>query len=72
MSGPRHPDRVSPRGRGPAPRDYGDAGLVSCAERIRGQNWSEAYVFFKHEDDGTAPIFARRLIEVMGAEATPV
>ena len=23
--------------------------------RMRGQGWSEAYVFFKHEDDGTAP-----------------
>jgi uncharacterized protein YecE (DUF72 family) len=48
---------------------YGDADLAAWADRIRGENWSEAYVFFKHEDDGTAPQFARRLMEVMGAPA---
>ena len=47
--------------------NYGDAELAAWAERIRGQGWSEAYVFFKHEDDGTAPKFARRLMEIAGA-----
>jgi hypothetical protein len=28
-------------------------------------------VFFKHEDDGTAPTFALRLMRVMGAPAEP-
>jgi uncharacterized protein YecE (DUF72 family) len=51
--------------------DYGDRDLEAWAERIRGQGWSEAYVFFKHEDDGTAPKFARRLIEVASAQAAP-
>jgi uncharacterized protein YecE (DUF72 family) len=46
--------------------NYGDADLAAWAERTRGQNWSEAYVFFKHEDDGTAPNFALRLIELSG------
>jgi uncharacterized protein YecE (DUF72 family) len=46
---------------------YGDRDLEAWAERIRGQGWSEAYVFFKHEDDGTAPTFARRLMEIVGA-----
>ena len=46
---------------------YGDGDLAAWAERIRGENWSEAYVFFKHEDDGTAPKFARRLMEIVGA-----
>jgi uncharacterized protein YecE (DUF72 family) len=49
--------------------NYGDAELAAWAERIRSQGWSEAYVFFKHEDDGTAPVFARRLLQVMGAPA---
>jgi hypothetical protein len=40
-------------------------------ERMRGQGWSEAYVFFKHEDDGTAPAFARRLLEAAGAQSAP-
>jgi uncharacterized protein YecE (DUF72 family) len=48
--------------------DYGDADLEAWAERIRGQGWSEAYVFFKHEDDGAAPKFARRLMEIVGGE----
>ena len=41
--------------------NYGDADLEAWAERMRSQGWSEAYVFFKHEDDGTAPQFALRL-----------
>jgi hypothetical protein len=36
---------------------------------MRGQGWSEAYVFFKHEDDGTAPQFALRLMGIMCAPA---
>jgi hypothetical protein len=28
-------------------------------------------VFFKHEDDGTAPKFALRLMQVVGAQAVP-
>jgi uncharacterized protein YecE (DUF72 family) len=49
--------------------NYGDGELEAWAERIRDQGWSEAYVFFKHEDDGTAPVFAQRLMNVMGAAA---
>jgi hypothetical protein len=30
-----------------------------------------AHVFFKHEDDGTAPQFALRLMQVMGAQPAP-
>jgi uncharacterized protein YecE (DUF72 family) len=51
--------------------NYGDADLAAWADRIRRQNWSEAYVFFKHEDDGTAPTFALRLLRVMEASAEP-
>ena len=51
--------------------NYGDADLEAWAGRMRSQGWSEAYVFFKHEDDGTAPTFALRLMEVMGAQAMP-
>jgi len=47
--------------------DYGDADLEAWAERIRGQGWSEAYVFFKHEDEGAAPQLALRLMRIMGA-----
>jgi uncharacterized protein YecE (DUF72 family) len=44
--------------------DYTDADLEAWAERIRGQGWSEAYVFFKHEDEGAAPKLALRLMEL--------
>jgi uncharacterized protein YecE (DUF72 family) len=43
---------------------YTDTDLASWAARIHSQGWSEAYVFFKHEDDGTAPLFAQRLLEL--------
>jgi uncharacterized protein YecE (DUF72 family) len=44
--------------------DYTDADLQSWAKRINAQPWSEAYVFFKHEDEGAAPRLAQRLLEL--------
>jgi uncharacterized protein YecE (DUF72 family) len=49
--------------------DYAEGDLEAWAERIRGQGWSEAYVFFKHEDEGAAPKLALRLMEIVGAGA---
>lgn len=43
---------------------YGDKALRAWAARIAGQPWSEAYVFFKHEDEGAAPKMALRLLEL--------
>ncbi len=43
--------------------DYTDADVDAWAERIRAQPWDEAFVFFKHEDEGTAPRLAKRLME---------
>jgi uncharacterized protein YecE (DUF72 family) len=40
--------------------DYGDADLASWAERLSSQAWSEAFVFFKHEDEGKGPALAER------------
>jgi uncharacterized protein YecE (DUF72 family) len=51
--------------------NYTDADLEAWAERMGSQGWWEAYVFFKHEEDGMAPQFALRLMEVMGALAPP-
>ena len=39
-------------------QDYDDAAVAAWAEKVRGQNWSEAYVFFKHEDAGSGPRLA--------------
>jgi uncharacterized protein YecE (DUF72 family) len=44
--------------------DYTDADLCSWAGRIAAQPWSDAYVFFKHEDEGAAPKLALRLMEL--------
>jgi uncharacterized protein YecE (DUF72 family) len=45
---------------------YGEGELESWAERIRAQPWSEAYVFFKHEEEGTGPRLAARFLEICG------
>ena len=50
--------------------NYTDADLAAWATRIHNQGWSEAYAFFKHEDDGTAPKFARRFMELAGPLAS--
>lgn len=53
-------------------RTYAEADLASWAARIRAQPWREAYVFFKHEDSGTAPNFARRFMELLGPSPLPL
>jgi uncharacterized protein YecE (DUF72 family) len=45
---------------------YDDADLTAWHQKIRGQPWESAYVFFKHEDEGTGPRFARRFVELGG------
>jgi uncharacterized protein YecE (DUF72 family) len=49
--------------------DYGPAELRAWAERIRAQRWSEAFVFFKHEDEARGPRFALAMAELAGADA---
>ena len=41
--------------------DYDEAALQGWAERIRAQPWTEAFVFFKHEDEARGPELAARL-----------
>ena len=45
-------------------QDYTDADLEEWARRIREQQWDSAYVFFKHEDEPTGPLFAARFLEL--------
>lgn len=42
-------------------QDYGDEALESWAQKVRSQPWEEAYVFFKHEEEGKGPALAERL-----------
>jgi uncharacterized protein YecE (DUF72 family) len=47
--------------------DYAEEDLAAWAERIADQGWSNAYVFFKHEDEAEGPRFAERFLELAGA-----
>jgi uncharacterized protein YecE (DUF72 family) len=47
--------------------DYDDVALAAWAKRIRGQPWKEAWVFFKHEEEGKGPALAARLMGHLGA-----
>jgi uncharacterized protein YecE (DUF72 family) len=38
--------------------------LAAWRRRIEAQPWSEAYVFFKHEDEGKGPLFARQFLDL--------
>jgi uncharacterized protein YecE (DUF72 family) len=44
--------------------DYGDAELKEWVERVQGQDWRDAFVFFKHEDAGKGPQLAKRYKEL--------
>lgn len=38
--------------------EYAEGELAAWAERVQRQPWSDAYVFFKHEDEAKGPRFA--------------
>jgi uncharacterized protein YecE (DUF72 family) len=44
--------------------EYNETDLSAWLERIRQQSWSETFVFFKHEDEGTGPRLAGQFIEM--------
>ena len=43
--------------------DYDDATLKKWGKQIRQQDWRDAFVFFKHEDEGKGPRFAQRFLK---------
>jgi len=44
--------------------EYSDADLRKWARRVRDREWRDAYVFFKHEDEGRGPKLAARFMEL--------
>jgi uncharacterized protein YecE (DUF72 family) len=44
--------------------EYTDADLKSWIKRVQSQNWSDAFVFFKHEDQGKGPQMASRFLKL--------
>ena len=44
--------------------EYGEADLAAWLERVKAQAWKEAFVFFKHEDEGTGPKLAGHFLKL--------
>jgi uncharacterized protein YecE (DUF72 family) len=40
--------------------EYGEADLEAWARRVQEQEWTDVWIFFKHEDAGRGPAFAAR------------
>jgi uncharacterized protein YecE (DUF72 family) len=43
--------------------EYSDAELDEWVGRVHAQPWSDAFVFFKHEDEGVGPALATKFLE---------
>jgi len=44
--------------------DYDEAALKTWVKQVRQQGWQDAFVFFKHEDEGKGPQLAKRFLEL--------
>jgi uncharacterized protein YecE (DUF72 family) len=51
---------------------YPKKDLEAWAERVVAQPWSDAWIFFKHEDAGTGPRFAAALVRALAARGAAV
>jgi uncharacterized protein YecE (DUF72 family) len=49
--------------------EYASGQLAAWATRVERQPWSDAYVFFKHEDEGKGPRFAVEFRALLTASA---
>lgn len=47
--------------------NYSVENLKEWLGRIRGQNWQEAFLYFKHEDEGTGPKLAGQFLDLASA-----
>jgi uncharacterized protein YecE (DUF72 family) len=45
--------------------DYSDDDMRQWADRVRATGWEQAWIFFKHEDEGKGPQFASRMTELL-------
>ena len=45
--------------------DYGAADLKAWVKRVQEQGWRDAFVFFKHEDEGKGPQLAKQFLELV-------
>lgn len=42
--------------------EYPGTAIADWRQRVERQPWSDAYVFFKHEDEGKGPVFAKQFL----------
>jgi len=47
--------------------EYGENDLTEWMKRVREQKWKDAFIFFKHEDEGTGPKLAAQFLEIAKA-----
>lgn len=47
--------------------NYSEEDLTAWMERVRLQDWTKTFVFFKHEDEGTGPKLAARFVALSKA-----
>jgi uncharacterized protein YecE (DUF72 family) len=52
-------------------QDYEDAAIATWVRSVRAQAWTEAFVFFKHEEEGTGPKLAARFLEIVNEGGAP-
>ncbi|MBA2241832.1 MAG: DUF72 domain-containing protein [Chthoniobacterales bacterium] len=54
--------------------DYQEADIARWAETLKGRVsiWSDAFIYFKHEESGIGPKFAQQLIGQLNEPASPV
>jgi len=45
---------------------YDQDDLAEWMKRVKNQEWKDAFVFFKHEDEGTGPKLAAQFLEIAG------
>ncbi len=52
--------------------DYQDADIARWAEAIKARSsvWSDAFVYFKHEESGIGPKFAKQMIDLLSTSST--
>ena len=51
--------------------DYSNAEIKAWVKRVQEQDWRDAFVFFKYEDEGKGPRFAKRLFGIEPVGRTP-
>ena len=44
--------------------DYDEPALKTWLQWVRAQNWQDAFMFFKHEDEGKGPKLAQQFLDL--------